>query len=76
MIVSNGRAPRDKLDFTFENHLSVTMLTPLTDAAREWLEQNVSYENYQLWGHGIAIEPRYAQDLHDRLVADGLVVDA
>jgi hypothetical protein len=63
-------------DFRFENYFSVVRLTPLTQAARDWLEEHVSYEDWQTFGRGVVIEPRYARQIMEGLVADGLTVRA
>jgi hypothetical protein len=46
-------------DFNFTNHGSICILTPLTDAAEAWCDQNLGGE-VMTFGHGIVIEPRYA----------------
>ena len=61
-------------DFRFENHFSVVRLTPLADADRAWLAEHVQYDDGQMFGHGVVIEPRYAQPILEGLVADGLTV--
>jgi hypothetical protein len=61
-------------DFQFENHLSIVRLTPLTQAARDWITAHVAYEDWQLFGGGIVIEPRYVGDILRGIVDDGLTV--
>jgi hypothetical protein len=61
-------------DFQLEDHLSVLRLTPLTQSARDWIDAHVAYEDWQMFGHGIVIEPRYAGAILEGLVADGLTV--
>ena len=52
---------------------SLVMIKPLTDAAREWIAQNVSDE--QTWfGDRLAVEPRYFDDLFHGMTMDGLEV--
>jgi hypothetical protein len=59
-------------DFHFENHLSVVRLTPLTQAAHDWLHAHVAYEDWQTFGRGIVIEPRYVAAILEGLVEHGL----
>jgi hypothetical protein len=61
-------------DFRFADHGSVTLLTPVTDAALDWVEENLSIER-QNWGPAIMIEPRFAGDILNGLQGDGLTVE-
>lgn len=61
------------MDFYFANHGSITVLTPLTDAAKEWIDEHLPAET-QFFGHGACIEPRYAGDILRGLQDDGLTV--
>lgn len=60
-------------DFLFTNHGSICILTPLSEAARVWTVEFIPSEA-QTWGDGIVIEPRYAQDILDGVLNDGLTV--
>ena len=62
------------MDFRFTNHGSVTILTPLTEAAQAWLDENVGDDETQYWAGGVVIEPRYAEPILEGLQADGLTV--
>jgi hypothetical protein len=62
------------MDFYFANHGSVSLLTPLTDAAKDWIDEHLTVEPWQRLGNGIAIEPRYAGLILIDLEADGLTV--
>jgi hypothetical protein len=62
-------------DFSFTDHGSVTILTPLTQDAREWVEQNIP-EDAQRWAGGVVIEPRYAPNILEGLAGDGLTCAA
>ena len=61
-----------KPDFVFQDHGSVGVLTPMTDAARAWIESNV--EVAQTWAKGIAIEARYVGPVLAGLADAGLEV--
>lgn len=61
-------------DVEFLNHGSVCMVVPLTDAAKDWVEENLALESWQWLGGGFACEPRYAGDLAEGMSSDGLIV--
>jgi len=51
---------------------AVCMLLALTDDCRDWMEANIgSIYRPSARGHGIVIEARYIDDIHDKLRADG-----
>jgi len=59
-------------DVLVENHFSLILFRLLTPAATQWVDQNVS-EDAQFSGGALVVKPRYARDLIDGLIADGLV---
>ena len=61
-------------DFRITYHGTITTITPLSDACREWLEENVEIETWQRFGTSIAIEPRYVQQLAEAMIEEGFVV--
>lgn len=61
------------VDVTVENHGSLFLFHPQTDAGREWLTDNVDAEA-QWFGGALVVEPRYARDLADGLLDAGLEV--
>jgi hypothetical protein len=50
-------------DFEIEYHGTVTLLRPLSEACREWVDENVQVEGWQMFGKAIAVEPRYLDAL-------------
>lgn len=60
-------------DFIFSSHGSVTLLWPASEAAREWLDEHMP-EDAQYLGEAVAIEPRYAGDVIEGAMNDGLTV--
>lgn len=60
-------------DFLFANHGSVTILTPLTEAAQDWVAEHLPDDALTL-GSGVVIEPRYVAPILEGLVDDGLTV--
>jgi hypothetical protein len=60
-------------DFTLRSHGSICILTPVTDAAREWCGGNLP-EDVQVWGGGYVIESRYVGDIVAGFQAEGLTI--
>ena len=67
-------AQTPRADFRLAYHGTITTLTPLTDACREWVEENVEIEPWQRFGNAIAIEPRYVEHLVETMIEVGLVI--
>ena len=61
-------------DVRIENHGSVYLVVPLTEAAREWVKEFVSLDEWQDANH-IAVEPRFMDSLHRGLMESGLTVE-
>jgi len=66
--------PQTEPDVSVLNDGSVVLFTPNTDAARDWVRDNVQLEDWQWLGNGFAVDHRYAGDLAEGMVADGLVL--
>jgi len=62
-------------DFRVAYHGTITTLTPLTDACREWVEANVEIEEWQRFGPSIAIEPLYVEQLAEAMIEEGLAME-
>lgn len=60
-------------DFSVSNHGTIFLLQPLTAAANEWIEQNLS-EDRQTFGTAVAIEHRFILDVVDGIRNNGLRV--
>lgn len=60
-------------DFTFNDHGSVAILTPLTEAAQDWVAAHIP-DDALTFGRGIVIEPRYWPDIIWGINDDGLTV--
>ena len=60
-------------DVTVENHGSIFLFALHTEAAREWVNDNVP-EDAQYLGSKLAVEHRYAADLAAGMIRDGLEV--
>lgn len=61
-------APR--IDIRLENHGSLYLARPLTDAAKEWINRTAP-EDAQFLGNALAIEPRYVSGFCDAAIIDG-----
>ena len=61
-------------DFWVQNHGSLFLLIPQTEAASDWVEENLP-EDAQTFGGGIVVEHRYISDIVDGIRTDGLEVE-
>ena len=59
-------------DFSVEDHGSIFLVTPHTDAAREWWDEKV--HDGQSLGLGFAVEHRYIYDISYAILEDGLTI--
>lgn len=61
-------------DLTVDNHGSLCVLTPVSDAGREWVAEHIP-DDAMTWGaEGIVVEPRYIKDIVLGAINDGLEV--
>ena len=61
-------------DVAIEDHGSVVMVRPTSDAAKEWVDENVQLESWQWHGGAFACDPRMVMDLVDGMADAGLEV--
>lgn len=74
-IVHEERIAVGDNDFALQNHGSICILQPLSEAALRWLEDHVLTDETQLWGaSGVVIEPRYVETIVAGIYGDGLTV--
>lgn len=59
-------------DFRIADQGSIVMVTPLTQPAKDWVEENVQLEGWQWLGGGFAVEPRYVMSLASGIADAGL----
>ena len=76
---TSGSSPSNsnsRPDFSFQNHGSICILTPLTPAAKDWFSEHLPVDNpqTQFWAGGIVIEPRYVPDIVSGIQSGGLSV--
>ncbi|MFN6965182.1 MAG: hypothetical protein ACK4S4_15660 [Pyrinomonadaceae bacterium] len=63
-------------DFDLYDDGSVMMLTPRTDAAREWVDEFIGEDNgFQPFYPKVIVERRYIGDIVRGLIADGLTIE-
>lgn len=53
---------------------SVNIVTPLTDTATDWINENVSDEGYHPYWPSLVVESRYLGDLLFGMQSDGLTL--
>jgi len=71
-----NRARMARADFRVTYHGTITTITPLTDACREWVEENVDIEPWQRFGNSFAVEPRYVEYLVPAMIEAGFVLES
>jgi hypothetical protein len=67
-----GSTQKAAPDFLIENHGSVFLLRPLTDAARSWIDEHIGADNgFQPMYPTVLIEHRYISAIVRGLVEEG-----
>lgn len=62
-------------DFTITDSGSIVLLHPQTDAARNWLEENIGQDNgFQPYWPTVVVEPRFVQAIIEGFSNDGLLL--
>ena len=62
---------KNTIDFSLDNHGSICILHLLSNAAKDWVEDNLP-EDRMTWCGGVVIEPRYVQPIVAGMIAEGL----
>jgi hypothetical protein len=68
----HAQTPRD---FRVTYHGTITTITPLSDACRDWVDENVAIEPWQRFGLSIALEPRYVEQLAQAMIEEGFLME-
>jgi len=64
------------LDVRIAGHYGLFLVWPLTEDARQWVNQHVQLEAWQWDGDAFAVDgTAYAADLAEGMEADGLTVE-
>ena len=62
------------MDARITNEGSLYLLTPISDVAKDWVEERLSDDRSTL-GNSIAVEPRYIMDITVGMIESGLEVE-
>jgi hypothetical protein len=63
------------MDLKIYNEGSIIVLTPLTEDARNWIDENCNVESWQWMGGSLAIDYRFAEDIIYGLADAGFEVE-
>ena len=63
------------VDVKIENEGTISLVTPLNAAAREWIDENIHTESWQWIGGSVAVEPRCLENLIEGMQEAGLQVN-
>ena len=69
MTIKTMNAP----DFKLRNLFSLVLLYPVSKKAEQWTNRNIS-DDCNTLGGGIAIEPRYFEDIYEGIKDAGLTL--
>lgn len=61
-------------DIVVSNHGSIFVFEPHSDAARQWLDEEVESEGWQWFGESLCVSHGYALDLAQAALDAGLEV--
>ncbi len=81
-FVSSGSSPthsasKSPPDFRVENHGSIFLLRPVSDAGCDWVDQHIGADNgYQPYLPTVVVEHRYIADIVAGIRTDGLAVQS
>ncbi len=75
VIPFKRRALKEKDDFTVENHGSIVLVRPNTQAGIDWANDNIGKDNgYQPYWPTMVFEPRCVENVVNGIRNDGLSV--
>jgi len=60
-------------DFTVEDHGSIFLVRPLSDSAKEWINENIGYDAHFL-GTALVVEHRYITNIIEGMAKAGLEI--
>ncbi len=60
-------------DLYIENHGSIFLLYPVSEAGTEWIEEHIP-DDAMIWGDAVVVEHRYIADIAEGVMDDGLEV--
>ncbi|HEX9877074.1 MAG TPA: hypothetical protein VGC50_10505 [Gammaproteobacteria bacterium] len=59
-------------DFDVQQHLSIALLQPNSDAGKTWCEEHLVTDDALMWSAAFVVEPRYLEEILRAIVNDGL----
>ena len=62
-------------DFRIENHGSIIAITPMSEAARAWVNENLQTEPWQWLGGSLCVDWRMAEPIFAALNEVGFTVE-
>jgi hypothetical protein len=71
----SDKATPDCPDIRFQDHGTLCVIQPVSSRGKEWVDDNISYESWQLIAGGIASEPRMARAVAEGAQEAGLTVE-
>ena len=66
---------KNEVDVFVENHGTILLIRPVSDVAREWIDEHIGSQNgFQPYYPTVVCEPRYVFDVVAGMQASGLMV--
>lgn len=66
---------KNEVDVFVENHGTILLILPVSDLAREWIDEHIGSQNgFQPYYPTVVCEPRYVFDVVAGMQASGLMV--
>ena len=61
-------------DLRVYNEGTIVQFEPVSEAAKDWIDENVQVEGWKWLGNCLCVEPRDAEALIARMMAEGLTI--
>jgi hypothetical protein len=59
-----------QINFTVTDEGTVVFITPVSDVARQWVDENISLEPWAWFGEGFAVDHRYADAILEAMAEE------
>ena len=76
MSTATEAQARFNFDFLLAHHGSICILNAITQDAQQWVDDHLPNDAMHWGQRGTVIEPRYAGDIVQGIINDGLVVQS
>lgn len=70
--VGVGKDNWNQIDVTVENHGSIVVLRPLSNAGKDWVTEYIDQTGFQPYRDSVIVEPRYVDAILTGMQKDGL----